>query len=278
MQTLTCLFLPTYPDTPDPKIAANAVAVASQLGAVLDATVIDVDIPDVSNALSTLLLDLPAKIREAETASRSRGKALLDAVATEAVQHKVTLTTQELKAAPGLMGELAATEGRYFDLCMVGWARDSGALQSVAEEVVFSSGRPTLLLPDSEKVGDLEHVVVAWDGSRVAARAVADATPFLERAKQISIVSVVDEKVLPRQDSAERLALGLKARGFHAKAESILAGQDPIGVVLQRHAKKIGGQLLVMGAYGHSRLRDIVLGGATEGVFSDLRMPVLMSH
>ncbi|PLP55633.1 universal stress protein [Mesorhizobium loti] len=278
MQTLTCLFLPTYPDTPGSKIAANAVAVASQLGAVLDAAVIDVDIPDVSNALSTLLLDLPAKIRETEAASRSRGKVLLEEIATEALQHKVTLTRQELRAAPGLMGELAAKEGRYFDLCMVGWARDSEALQSVAEEVVFSSGRPTLLLPDSEKVGDLEHVVVAWDGSRVAARAVADATPFLERAKQISIVTVVDEKVLPRQDSGERLALGLKARGFHATAESILAGQDPIGAALQRHAKKIGGQLLVMGAYGHSRLRDIVLGGATEGIFSDLRMPVLMSH
>lgn len=278
MQTLTCLFLPTYPDAPGPRIAANAVAVAAQLGAVLDAAVVDVDIPDVSNALSTLLLDLPAKIREAEAASKNRGKALLEEIATEAAQHKVTLTRQELKAAPGMMGELAAKEGRYYDLCMVGWARDNEALQSTAEEVVFSSGRPTLLLPDAEKVGDLEHVVVAWDGSRVAARAVSDARPFLERAKTISIVTVVDEKVLPRQDSGERLALGLNARGFHATAESILAAQDPIGAVLQKHAAKIGGKLLVMGAYGHSRLRDIVLGGATEGIFSDLRMPVMMSH
>lgn len=278
MQTLTCLFLPTYPDAPGPRIAANAVAVAAQLGAVLDAAVVDVDIPDVSNALSALLLDLPAKIREAEAASKNRGKALLEEIATEAAQHKVTLTRQELKAAPGMMGELAAKEGRYYDLCMVGWARDNEALQSTAEEVVFSSGRPTLLLPDAEKVGDLEHVVVAWDGSRVAARAVSDARPFLERAKTISIVTVVDEKVLPRQDSGERLALGLNARGFHATAESILAAQDPIGAVLQKHAAKIGGKLLVMGAYGHSRLRDIVLGGATEGIFSDLRMPVMMSH
>lgn len=278
MQLSTCLFLSTYPEAPGPRIAANAVAVASQLNAVLDVAVIDVDIPNVSSALSTLLLDLPAKIREAEAASRDRGKALLEAVAAEAAQHNVTLTTQELKAAPGLTGEVAAKEGRYFDLCMVGWGRDSEVSQSTAEEVVFSSGRPTLLLPDSENVGDLEHVVVAWDGSRVAARAVADARPFLERAKAISIITVVGEKVFPRQDTGERLVLGLGARGLRATAASIPIGQNLIGTILQKHALKIGGKLLVMGGYGHSRLRDFVLGGATEGILSNLRMPVLMSH
>lgn len=278
MHVLSCLLLPTFPDSPGRKVAVNAVAISAQLDAALDAAVIDVDIPDVSNALSSLLLDLPVKIREAEAASRSRGKHLLAAVATEAEQRKVTLTTQELKAAPGLMGEIAAREGRYFDLCMVGWARNSEALQSAAKEVIFSSGRPTLLLPDWENVGDLEHVVVAWDGSRVAARTVADASPFLERARAISVVTVVDEKALPRQDIAERLALGLKARGLHASAEALRARHNPIGTALQEHAEKIGGKLLVMGGYGHSRLRDMVLGGATEGILSDLRMPVLMSH
>ncbi|MDG4892212.1 MAG: universal stress protein [Mesorhizobium sp.] len=278
MQLLASLFLPTYPDPPGPKIASNAVAVAKRLGATLDAAVINVDIPDVSNALSSFLLDLPAKIREVEAASRNRGKALLENVAAEAARCKVTLTSQELKAQPAFIGETAAREGRYFDLCMVGWTRNIESIRMTAEEVVFSSGRPTLILPGDEDVGALDNVVIAWDGSRVAARALADARPFLERASAISIVSVTDEKVLPGKDIAERLGDGLVARGLRAKAESIQTGDSEIGVVLQDHALKIGGNLLVMGGWGHSRLRDFVLGGATEGILSNLRLPVLMSH
>ena len=278
MQLLASLFLPTYPDPPGPKVVSNAVAVARQLDAMLDTAVINVDIPDVSNALSSFLLDLPAKIREVEAASRSRGKALLDAVAADAARCGVPLTRQELKAQPALVGETAAKEGRYFDLCLVGLTRDNEATRMTAEEVVFSSGRPTLILPGERDVGVLGHVVIAWDGSRVAARAVADAAPFLERASAITIVTVTDEKVLPSQDIAERLAQGLAVRGLRAKATSIQTGGKEIGIALQEHAVKIGGNLLVMGGWGHSRLRDFVLGGATEGILSDLRLPVLMSH
>ena len=278
MQLLVSVFLPTYPDPPGPKVAANAVAVALHLGATLDSAVINVDIPDVSNALSGILLDLPAKIREANAASRNRGKALLEKVAAEAARCRVTLTRQELKAQPALIGEAAAREARYFDLCMVGWGRGAGSPRMTAEELVFSSGRPTLIIPDDEDVGTLDHVVIAWDGSRVAARAVADAMPLLERATAISIVTVTDEKLLPREDIGDRLAHGLAARGLNAKAESIHAGDNQIGAALQEHAIKVNGGVLVMGGWGHSRLRDFVLGGATEGILADLRLPVLMSH
>jgi len=278
MKLLASLFLPTYPDPPGPKVVSNGVAIAKHLGSALDAAIVNVDIPDVSNALSSFLLDLPAKIRQVNAASRSRGKGFLEAIAAEASRRNVTLTSQELKAQPALMGEAAAKEGRYFDLCMVGWTANNQAAQMTAEEVVFSSGRPTMLLPGDEDVGPLDHVVVAWDGSRVAARAVADAQPFLERASTISIVTVTDEKVLPREDIGDRLAHGLAARGFSATAESIHAGDNEIGAALQDHAIRINGGLLVMGGWGHSRLRDFVLGGATEGILSDLRLPVLMSH
>ena len=278
MQLLASVFLPTYPDPPRSKVASNAVAVSRWLSATLDVALVNVDIPDVSNAFSRFLLDLPAKIREVEAASRRRGKILLDAVAGEASRCNVTLTSQELKAQPALMGEAAANEGRYFDLCMVGWTPNNEASQMTAEELVFSSGRPTLILPGDEDVGPLDHVVIAWDGSRVAARAVADAAPFLEQASAISIVTVTDEKLLPRDDVGYRLAHGLAARGLQAKAESIHAGDNEIGAALQEHAIKINGSLLVMGGWGHSRLRDFVLGGATQGILADLRLPVLMSH
>ncbi|TIS31520.1 MAG: universal stress protein, partial [Mesorhizobium sp.] len=92
-------------------------------------------------------------------------------------------------APPALMGDVAAKESRYFDVCLVGWVSDNQATRMAAEAILFGSGRPTIILPDAADVGVLGHVVIAWDGSRVAARAVADAQPFLERASTITVVT-----------------------------------------------------------------------------------------
>ena len=278
MKLMTSLCLATYPEANSPAIAANSVAVVKQLGSTLHAIAVNVDIPDVSNALSSYLLDLPSKIREVEATSRKYGKTLLEAVAREASQGAVTLTTQEIAAPPALIGEAAARQGRYFDLCLVGLAPDNQTARMTAEALLFGAGRPTLLLPDAMHVDALDHVVIAWDGSRVAARAVADARPFLERASRVTVISVTDEKPLPGKDISDRLAESLRMRGLTVEAASIQAGDRSIGLSLQQHALKIGGKLLVMGGYGHSRVRDFVLGGATEGVLADLRLPVLLSH
>jgi nucleotide-binding universal stress UspA family protein len=278
MKLMTSLCLPTYPEANSLAIAANSVAVVKQLGSTLHAIAVNVDIPDVSNALSSYLLDLPSKIREVEATSRKYGKTLLEAVAREASQGAVTLTTQEIAAPPALMGDAAARQGRYFDLCLVGLTPDNQTARMTAEALLFGAGRPTLLLPDAMHVDALDHVVIAWDGSRVAARAVADARPFLERASRVTVISVTDEKPLPGKDISDRLAESLRMRGLTVEAASIQAGDRSIGLALQEHALKIGGKLLVMGGYGHSRVRDFVLGGATEGVLADLRLPVLLSH
>lgn len=278
MKLMASLCMATYPDANTPKIASNAVALARNIDATLHAVAINVDIPDVSNALSNYLLDLPYKIQEVEATSRKHGKELLGTITQEAAHAGVTITTQELTAPPALMGDVAAKHSRYFDLCLVGWAPTNQTARMLAEAILFGSGRPTLLLPDSTDVGVLGHVVIAWDGSRVAARAVADARAFLDRASMVTVVTVTDEKPLPGQGIGERLALGLRTRGLVAKAASIRAGDSSIGTALQEHALKIGGDLLVMGGYGHSRVRDFVLGGATEGILADLRLPVLLSH
>ena len=278
MKLVASLSLATYPDANSSKIVPNAVALVKQIDAALHAMAIDVDIPDVSNALSSYFLDLPHQIQEAEATSRKRGSDLLEAIAQEAARSGVTVTTQELTAPPALMGDVAAKHSRYFDLCLVGWEPANQTARMIAEAILFGSGRPTLLLPESVDVGLLGHVVIAWDGSRVAARAVADARAFLERASMITVVTVTDEKPLPAQRIGERLALGLKTRGLLAEAATIQAGDSSIGAALQEHALRIGGNLLVMGGYGHSRVRDFVLGGATDGILADLRLPVLLSH
>jgi nucleotide-binding universal stress UspA family protein len=135
-----------------------------------------------------------------------------------------------------------------------------------------------MLLPPTAEITSVRHVAIAWDGSRGAARAVADAMPFLRRATRASVLTVVDEKPLKDKDVAQRLASSLGKRGVEAEAASINAAESQIGIDLQQRAIERGADLLVMGAFGHSVVRDFVLGGATEDVLDDLRLPVLLSH
>ena len=92
------------------------------------------------------------------------------------------------------------------------------------------------------------------------------------------MITVVDEKPIQEMNAGERLAGGLKNRGLKAEAVAIHAGDRAIGPALQEEALQRGAGLLVMGGYGHSRVRDFVLGGATQGILCDLRLPVLLSH
>ncbi|SFU21391.1 universal stress protein [Mesorhizobium sp. YR577] len=268
----------TYPEAVTDAVTINAVAMAAKLDADLHALAVNVDIPPVSNALSRFLLNTPELIRQAEIKSGKRGMEMLTAVAKQAKQFDMDVTTKTLVAAPALLGDVAAKQARYFDFALVGWEANNATSQMTAEAVIFGSGRPTILLPELSTIGALDHIAIAWDGSRVAARAVADSRLLLERATRISVLTVVDEKPLDEGEMGERLAEGLRKRGLPAEAVAIRTADCPIGVTLQDHAIESGAALLVMGGYGHSRIRDFVLGGATEGILNDLRLPVLLSH
>lgn len=177
-----------------------------------------------------------------------------------------------------MLGDTAAKHARYFDLSLIGWEAGNSTSRMTAEAVIFGSGRPVILLPELSHVSSIDHVAIAWDGSRVAARAVADARILLERAARISIITILDEKPLTEKDAGERLAEGLRRHDLDAEVVLIEAEDCPIAETLQRSAIGRGCKLLVMGGYGHSRMREFVLGGATRGVLSDLLLPVLLSH
>jgi len=142
-------FLPlvTYPDSNSDAVAANATAVAAFLGADLHAAALVVDIPNVPNVLARVLLKLPELIREAEENSRKRGDHLLAVVRAEAAERAVGLTNGVATAAPPLVGEAASSDARYFDVSMLGWEAGNPTSHSIAEVVVFGSGRPAVLLP-----------------------------------------------------------------------------------------------------------------------------------
>lgn len=272
-------FLPlvTYTDPNADAIAANAVAVAALLGADLNVLAVNVTIPQVSNALSRFLLDVPDMIRQAETTSRRHAERLVEAVEAAAKTAGVTVTAETIADTPPLLGATAALRARYHDLSLVGLEAENPTSRSTAESVVFGSGRPVVLLPETVDAGAFDHVAVAWDGSRVAARAVADARPFLARARRVSVLTVVDEKPLAVEDG-ERLAAGLRRSGVEAESVALRGKGAAVARTLQDGAMERGGGLLVMGGYGHSRVRDFVMGGATEGVLKALSMPVLLSH
>jgi nucleotide-binding universal stress UspA family protein len=124
----------------------------------------------------------------------------------------------------------------------------------------------------------LGTVVVAWDFSRAAARAVSDSLPLLERAATVRVVTVLNEKHLDRKHSAEELSKNLSRHGIDVMLDRVDAGGRAIGDVLGEYVASHAADLLVMGAYGHSRLREFVLGGATRSLLSKPSLPILFSH
>ena len=278
MKLQTLLPLVTYPDGNSEAVAVNAVAVASYLDADLTVQAVNVKIPKVSSLLSQLILDVPDMIRKSEAESRTRGERLLAQVKQTAGERGVPVDTLVVQAPIAELGETAATAARYYDLSLVGWEAGNPTSRMTAEAVIFGSGRPAVLLPERSSVNALKQVTIAWDGSRNAARAVADALPFLQRASEIVVLTVTGEKPIGKKNAGEQLVVGLAKRGLKAKSQLVELEDCPIGVTLQEHAIAAATGLLVMGGYGHSRVREFVLGGATEGVLTDLRMPVLLSH
>lgn len=166
---------------------------------------------------------------------------------------------------------------RYHDLTIVEQAgRERPDLARLVETVLFGSGRPVLIIPYIQRAPfSLRSVIVAWNGSASAARAIAAATPLMERASSIEIVTVDGRE--DDREGAERLAEMLAARGLAARAKA-LTGAGGVGETILSRASDIGADLVVMGGYGHSRLREFILGGATRDMLATMTVPVLMAH
>lgn len=273
-------FLPlvSYPDPVLPRVVTNAVVVAARLGMEVHALAINVQLPALSTPFSRLLLTTPELIRQANSCSRDQGEEILRTAADQAKLAGVKLVADRLDTPLGPMGGLAAKRARYFDCSLIGWEAAGQGFHKLTEDIIFGSGRPAILLPGSVKPAPFDHVAIAWDGSRVAARAVGDAAELLKRAPRISVITVTDEKELGEENPGARLARSLQQRGLCADSFPTLNDGGDIAATLQESAIRSGASLLVMGGYGHTRVRDFILGGATEGVLRDLRLPVLISH
>jgi nucleotide-binding universal stress UspA family protein len=270
--------LHTYPDGNADGFARQVALYARHLQATVFALACNIDLPSPSSLLGNLVINVPAMIREAKAGSRARSAALIAAMKGELDPLGIPLRILEVERYPAEFGDVIARQARYHDLVLVGMGQYDRTPRLTAEAVIFGSGRPALLVPESVPVKDPDHVVIAWDGGSAAARAVSDAHVFLHRAGTVSIVTVAGEKPLADECPGARLAEYLAEHGIEAEVSRLQGDGRPIAEVLQGHVQDVGAGLLVMGGFGHSRMRDFVLGGATRGILDDLQVPVLVSH
>jgi nucleotide-binding universal stress UspA family protein len=230
----------------------------------------------------SLLGGIPTDLIEAQREENSKvaraAVARFDAATQKAgVSAESRILDASIEGAADLFGRIA----RRFDISVVGQARPKeGATEELLiEGALFESGRPVVVVPFVQTQGiGLERVLVCWDGSRPATRAIADALPFLQRAKAVDIVAVSGERGKGRELAGTNMARHLARHDIKVELKRINAGDGDIAAAIRSHAAERGAQFMVMGGYGHSRLREFILGGVTRTFLASSTIPVLMSH
>jgi nucleotide-binding universal stress UspA family protein len=272
------LTLTSYPEPTPVSVVENAVAFASSFGCHIAALACEVHVQVPGTFLSNSLVNVAGMAASEAKKSLESAQALL--AAFDSIADKAGLSRERIldRCLTNELPDVLVEYGRLRDLIIV--PVPEAYDQWYAEAVIFGTGKPTLVLPEGQRTQpfELKTAVVAWDFSRAAARAVADAIPILENAREVRVVTVANEKALESKHSGEELAKNLSRHGIDVILDSVDAARRPIGQVLEAHIASCNADLLVMGAYGHSRLREFILGGATQSMLSNPPIPILFSH
>jgi nucleotide-binding universal stress UspA family protein len=254
---------------------AISVASAFQAHVAGIAFVFDAVIP--GDVMGGIPVEMIAMQREENSkAARTASERFATSAKAVGIEAETRVIEANLGGAAALFGAIA----RRFDLAVVGQERSEGGASEglMIEAALFESGRPVIMVPYIQKEGlKLERALACWDGSRTAARAIADAMPFLERAKAVELLMIGEEHKHDEIAGANMIA-HLARHGVSATAERTTRGDISIENVILSYAADSGADFMVMGGYGHSRLREFVLGGVTRGILSSMTLPVLMSH
>ncbi|EJN14457.1 universal stress protein UspA-like protein [Bradyrhizobium sp. YR681] len=210
-----------------------------------------------------------------------RAEAALAVFKSEAAHAGISYACHPLGATPvdaaGSLGEMA----RLHDLSIV--LQPDPAQTSfdndVPGEILFQAGGPVLFLPYTfDGAFRAKRIGICWDGSRLAARAMRDAAPFLARAEEIVILTINEADAIPGEASSNHLARHLGRRGLSTRIVGLPAARADIQPTILSLAADENLDLLVMGGYGHSRLQERFLGGVTRAMLEAMTVPTLMSH
>lgn len=222
--------------------------------------------------------DMEARILAGET---ERAETALSGLRRAAETEGIELETRTDKGPQHEHARLLSLHGRYADLIIIGQPDDKASTEGLDPgDVVLAAGAPVMIVPHiGAPSTTAEKITIAWNASRESARAVRDAMPLLEHAKSVNIVCFQPEKAsghgeLPGAD----IALHLSRHDIQVDVQ-ILEGEGiDVGNAILSHLADRDSDLLVMGGYGHSRLREAILGGATRTILQSMTVPVLMAH
>ena len=220
---------------------------------------------------------LEANRAENRTAADAAAARLSEAARRAGVASESRTVEATVVGAADLFGRMA----RRFDLSVVGQGEGESrsGQERFIEAALFQSGRPVIVVPFIQSAGAIfDRVLLGWDGSQTAARAVGDALPLLARAKEVEIVIVTTDHTKRENITGTGLARHLAHHDLKVDVKTIAPGDLDVANTILSYAADSSADFIVMGGYGHSRLREFVLGGATRGILESLTVPVLMAH
>jgi len=231
--------------------------------------------PTVMDGLSAAWVDAQ------RTENRATAEKAVDRFEAAAKRQGLSAEHRIIEASIGRAANLFGRIARRFDLAVVGQTAPERMLPDdlLIEAALFESGRPVVVVPYIQREDlKLDHVLVCWDGSRNAARAIADSLPFLMRTNKVEIIIVgsgsgkADE--LPGADIGEHLA----RHDLNVGVKRLVAADVDVSNIILSYAADCAADFIVMGGYGHSRLREFVLGGVTRRILQSMTVPVFMAH
>jgi len=200
-----------------------------------------------------------------------------------AASNRVGISAEPLTLSASLdgAGDRFARMARRFDLAIVGQGQPkmSSMDHIIGETTLFESGRPMIMVPYIQKEPfKIDNVMICWDGSRAAARAVADAIPILGKSGRVEIVIVTNEPGKQYDIEGADIGQHLARHGLKVNIHRLSGGDIDVADALLSYAADSAADFMVMGGYGHSRLREFVLGGVTHSILQSMTVPVLLSH
>lgn len=247
------------------KTGAHATIQAASLKVVLGNTF-------VSNVASGLVAAHNRRLRQlaADVAERARGDAAAAGVATSVEAPQLTY---------GQLVDTFVTQARVHDISVLdAEVATVNADRGLIEALLFESGRPLIVVPPGCDAFKHHRVLVAWDASARAARAVNDAMGILQSAASVEVLAIGGEKELAHEVPGAELAPHLARHGVNVSVKNLIVGADGIAATLREQASLYEADLIVMGAFNHSRLREWVLGGVTQSLLEDCKIPLFMSY
>ena len=262
--------LTSYPIPTEARSIENAVVLAKHMGAQMSAIAFAMDIESLVG-LFTDPIGVSGILAADRKKSADNASDLLSIFEMIGTRHGIVFDHSLLHCNPLNVPQRVVEEARFRDVTIVALREGDAAGQDIAARLLFESGRPIVVYPDDAKrelTSSLENVAVAWDFSGPSTRAITDALPLLQEAKQVRVFTVVDDKLIAKSKSGERLAKHLARHGAEVSIEDVKSEGQAIGSVFQAYVSEHNIDLLVMGAYGHSRMREYILGGATRSILS----------